>query len=50
MFGDRGRATRVQKRAVDPLELKLQALVHWTTWVLGDKLGSSARAVGVPNY
>lgn len=39
-----------RKGAVDPLELKLQAVVSWTAWVLGDKLGSSARAIGVRNY
>lgn len=38
-----------QKGALDPLELKIQAIVSLLTWALGNtlELGSSPRAVNV---
>lgn len=35
---------RDQKRALDPLELELQAVVNYRIWVLGTELRSSRRA------
>ena len=34
-----------QRRAQDPLELELHAVVSCLTWVLGTELGSSAKVV-----
>lgn len=39
------RCLRGQKRACDPLELELQAIVSCLTWVLGTELRPSARAL-----
>lgn len=42
-------AHRGEKRVLDPLELDLQATVSYPTWVLGTKLGSSAKATSTLN-
>ena len=39
-----------QKRVLDPLEPKLQAVVSFLKWVLGIELGFSGRIVNVLNY
>jgi hypothetical protein len=41
---------RGQKRASDPLELELQALVSCSTQVLGTELRSSARTARTLNH
>lgn len=38
-----------QKRPSDPLELQLQVIITHPAWRLGNKPGSSARAVCAPN-
>lgn len=39
-----------QKRALDALEVELKIVVSHLMWVLGPKLGSSARAVYALNH
>ena len=40
---------RSQKKISEPLELELQVVVSHPVWVLGTKLGSSARATNAFN-
>lgn len=42
-------ASRGQKRASDPLEIKLHVVVSCPTWVLGEKLRSSGRSARTLN-
>lgn len=41
---------RPEERALDPLELELQAVGSCLVWMLGTELGSSTRSARPPNY
>lgn len=43
-------AQRGQKRASDPLELELEVIMNFSTWVLGIKLRSTWRTAGPLNH
>lgn len=41
---------RWEERALDPLELELQAVGSCLVWILGTELGSSTRSARPSNY